>query len=129
MKYLKWLPMDDIPYGCADRIILRITEGDSEWIQDCAKKNYRLIVKRSAWQSAQDFSDKILDIPGKIEDTTEPGRIVFELSEKDTKLNLKKKAYYCQIIESNKSGEPAPKTVFMGYFKVRLMGVKGKANE
>lgn len=121
--YLDWQPMNDIIHARADKVVLRVTEGDSEWI-DCTSKKYKLIAKKEPWEDFTDFSGPLFIIDGVfpheatwLGEKNEPGRIVFNLSEKHTDLNTKKQSYFCRIIETDQDGKNA-RSVFMGKFKV-----------
>ena len=124
---LDWMPMNDIVHAHADKVVLRCTKGDSEWI-DCSSNQYKLVAKKEPWEDAADFSNAVFIINGVfpneaiwLGENNEPGRIVFELSKKDTSINPRKGNYYCRIIEMDNDGNN-PRTVFMGKFKVIMAG-------
>ncbi len=126
-RRLEWLPMNDIVCGHADKVVLRRTKGDSEWI-DCSNSKFILIAKKEPWLNLMDFTDALFKIDGVIPneatwlgENNEPGRVVFDLSESDTNLNPKRSAYYCRIIETNLDGSN-PRSAFMGKFRVVLAG-------
>lgn len=127
MNRLYWMRMLDIAHNEPDSIVLRVTTGDSEWI-DCTDKKFRLVVKASPWEDAADDGNAIISVPGvfpcigeDLDEENETGRIVFRLSAKDTDLNPTR-TYYCRILETNIDNEV--RTVFMGYFKVSNQGDK-----
>lgn len=126
-RRLEWLPMNDIVCGHADKVVLRRTKGDSEWI-DCSNSKFILIAKKEPWLNLTDFTDALFKIDGVIPneatwlgENNEPGRVVFCLSESDTNLNPKRSAYYCRIIETDLDGSN-PRSAFMGKFRVVLAG-------
>lgn len=111
---LHWLDMPDIVSGAREKIVLRFTTGDSDFV-DTSGFRYRLAIYNEPWF---DMSGKnLIDVDGVVESAGELGRIVFNLSPENTKLNPNKSRYYCRITEISITGENS-RVIFAGTFKV-----------
>ena len=65
MKRLPWFSMPDFHYAEADTVVLRMTEGNSEWV-DCSDKTYKLVAKTEPWRDYTDFSDALFTVTGEM---------------------------------------------------------------
>lgn len=113
---IHWLDMPEIVYGKPEKVILRVTAGDSEFI-DTTDSVYKLVVKKEAWFDPSDSTHILAKVSGELESSKELGRIVFRLGKEQTELNPTKR-YFCQIIKQSIANDNDIRVVFAGTFNV-----------
>lgn len=102
--------------GCVEKIAVTFTKNCNQL--DKTGKQFYLTAKTHPWDNVADDSDAVFKVTGLIPNPTkEPGRVEFYLGESDTYLDPTV-LYYCDIVETNISGPPQPRRVFIGNFNV-----------
>lgn len=101
--------------GCVQNIVVEFRE-KCEWIDKTNKKLY-LTAKTQPWDDDADDSDAIFKVVGTIPDTSEPGRVVFHLTEQQTYQNPDT-LYFCDIVETDSDGTSNANRVFIGTFNI-----------
>lgn len=105
-----------ISRGCVDNIVFLATNSDGSWIDKTGKYLY-LTCKTQPWDDDSDDSDAVFKVVGTIPNpTTEPGRVVFTLSESDTYQDPTV-PYFCDIVETDLDGDNANR-LFIGTFNI-----------
>lgn len=109
--------------GCVNTVVFLATNADGTWIDKTGKKLY-LTAKTEPWDSNNDDTDAVFKVEGTIPNpTSEPGRVVFTLSETDTYKDPDV-LYFCDIVETDTDGSNANR-LFIGNFNI----VPGPNNE
>lgn len=107
--------LNPINRGCVETIAVTFSKNCEQ--VDMTDKVFYLTAKTQPWDNDADDSDAIFKVVGTIPDSEkEPGRVVFNLSEKQTYLDPSV-TYYCDIVETDGAGNNA-RRVFIGYFNV-----------
>ena len=113
--------LEPIDRGCVNEIVFlaqkKVGEDKLEWIDKTNKKRY-LTAKTQPWDTVNDDSDAVFKKVGVIPDEdSEPGRVVFTLSESDSYLDPTI-PYYCDIVETDLDGTGNAHRLFIGSFMV-----------
>ena len=85
MPGLRPYELNPLNRGCVEKIVICFRK-NGQWV-DKTNKTLYLTCKTQPWDNVADDSDAIFKKTGVIPDTTEPGRIVFTLSETETYLD------------------------------------------
>lgn len=93
-----------IDRGCVNTIVLDITDESGNYISKLDKKLY-ITAKTQPWDKDADDSDAVFKVEGTIPSNTEPGRVVFTLSESDTYKDPGE--YFYDIVETDTDGTNA----------------------
>lgn len=102
--------------GCVQSVVFLAQRSDGSWINKTGKKLY-LTAKTKPWDNDASDYDAVFKVQGTIPNTsTEPGRVVFNLSESDTYLDPTVQ-YFCDIVETDSDGSNANR-LFIGTFNV-----------
>lgn len=115
MGALRPAKMVPLNRGCVEKIIVCFTK-DGEWIDKSNKKLY-LTAKDQPWDFDRDDSDALFKVIGTIPSATEPGRVLFTLTEEQTWLDPEN-VYFCDIVETDSDGTSNAQRVFIGSFNV-----------
>jgi hypothetical protein len=114
--------------GCVNKVVfdaVRVDDNCKETWIDKTNKRLFLTAKTKPWDNDADDSDAIFKIEGTIPDATnEPGRVVFQLSEKDTYQDPTI-PYFCDIVETDSDGASNAQRLFIGTFNI----IPGPNNE
>lgn len=109
--------LSPINRGCVNTIIFVSQRPCGEWIDKTNKKLW-LTCKLKPWDDVADDSDAIFKVEGVIPNpTSEPGRVVFTLSEKQCYLDPKP-IYFVDIVETDDDGTSNADRLFIGSFNV-----------
>jgi hypothetical protein len=101
--------------GCVQKIVVQFKQ-DGEWIDKTSKKLY-LTAKTQPWDEDADDSDATFKVIGTIPDSSEPGRVVFSLTEQQTYQDPTI-PYFCDIVETDSDGTSNANRVFIGSFYI-----------
>jgi hypothetical protein len=114
--------------GCVNKVVfdaVRVDDNCKETWIDKTNKRLFLTAKTKPWDNDADDSDAIFKIEGTMPDATnEPGRVVFQLSEKDTYQDPTI-PYFCDIVETDSDGASNAQRLFIGTFNI----IPGPNNE
>lgn len=119
MSTLRWIPLKKpIIRGKKNRIVLRFTEGDSEWLDASARK-FLMVVKSHEWNDdAVSATDILKRFYGSVPDAEEPGRVVFDLPAAECDFNERRRRYFYKIYSSTSMSFTDNTPVAQGYFEV-----------
>ena len=116
--------LSPINRGCVNTIVFLAQKPDGTWIDKTDKKLY-LTAKTQPWDTDADDSDAVFKVLGTIPNaTSEPGRVVFTLSEEQCYIDPTK-LYFVDIVETDLDGTSNAKRLFIGNFNV----IAGPNNE
>lgn len=115
MPGLRPYELNPLNRGCVEKIVICFRK-NGQWV-DKTNKTLYLTCKTQPWDNVADDSDAIFKKTGVIPDTTEPGRIVFTLSETETYLDPTQ-IYYVDIVETDDDGTSNAQRDFIGNFRV-----------
>lgn len=101
--------------GCVQSVVVQFKQ-DGEWIDKTNKKLY-LTAKTQPWDDDADDSDAVFKVIGTIPDSSEPGRVVFSLTEQQTYQDPTI-PYFCDIVETDSDGTSNANRVFIGGFNI-----------
>ena len=103
--------------GCVNTIVFLAKNEDGSWIDKTDKRLF-LTCKTQPWDNDPDDSDAVFKIEGVIPDAeSEPGRVVFTLSETDSYLDPSR-PYFVDIVETDTDGTSDANRLFIGNFNV-----------
>ena len=109
--------LSPINRGCVNTIVFLATNSEGSWIDKTNKKLY-LTCKTSPWDDDADDSDAVFKVIGTIPNpTTEPGRIVFTISESQSYLDPTQ-PYFVDIVETDLDSTANANRLFIGNFDV-----------
>lgn len=116
MPGLRPYELNPLNRGCVEKIVICFRK-NNKWI-DKTDKVFYLTCKTKPWDDVANDSDAIFKKVGVIPDETkEPGRVVFTLSETDTYLDPTK-MYFVDIVETDEDGDSNAQRDFIGNFRV-----------
>jgi len=102
--------------GCVETIAVTFAKNCKQI--DKTDKKFYLTAKTQPWDDDANDDDAVFKKEGTIPDPiNEPGRVVFELTEKDTYLDPDV-LYFCDIVETDIDGDSNAKRKFIGNFNV-----------
>ena len=102
-----------IDRGCVNTVIFNITDEKGNSLSKLDKKLY-LTAKTQPWDTDADDSDAIFKVEGTIPNTSEPGRVVFTLSEEDTYQDPTVDYFY-DVVETDLDGTNANRLALGGF--------------
>lgn len=102
---LRPFQLSPIDRGCVNTVVFEVVNEDGKYIDKTNKKIY-LTAKTQPWDKDADDSDAIFKVLGTIPNSSEPGRIVFTLSEEDTYQDPNVEYFY-DIVETDLDGTNA----------------------
>lgn len=108
--------LSPINRGCVNTIVFCVTNEKGEWIDKTNKKVY-LTAKTEPWDDDGTDSDAVFKVLGQIPDESEPGRVVFSLTEEQCYLDPNT-LYFCDIVETDGDGTSNANRLFIGSFNV-----------
>ena len=109
--------LSPINRGCVNTVVFLAQNEDGTWIDKTNKKLY-LTAKTEPWDDDADDSDAVFKVLGTIPNpTSEPGRVVFTLSEEDTYKDPSI-PYFCDIVEVDSDGTSNANRLFIGTFNI-----------
>lgn len=115
MNGLRVVRMNSLNRGCVERVVIVFTDENCKPISKANKALY-LTAKKKQWDLDKEDTSALFKIRGVI-DPSEPNRVVFNLTEKDTYLDANK-IYFCDIVETDSDGSSNARRVFLGSFEV-----------
>ena len=115
MNGLRVTRMNSLNRGCVERVVILFTDENCKPISKADKVLY-LTAKKKQWDLDKEDTSALFKIRGVI-DSSEPNRVVFNLTEKDTYLDANK-TYFCDIVETDSDGSSNARRVFLGSFDV-----------
>lgn len=115
MNGLRVIRMNSLNRGCVERVVMVFTDEDCKPISKADKVLY-LTAKKKQWDLDKEDTSALFKVKGAI-DPSEPNRVVFNLTEKDTYLDANK-TYFCDIVETDSDGSSNARRVFLGSFDV-----------
>lgn len=115
MNRLRVVRMNSLNRGCVERVVIVFTDENCKPISKADKVLY-LTAKKKQWDLDREDTSALFKIRGVI-DSSEPDRVVFNLTEKDTYLDANK-IYFCDIVETDSDGSSNARRVFLGSFEV-----------
>lgn len=115
MNGLRVVRMNPLNRGCVERVVIVFTDENCQPIAKTGKVLY-LTAKKKQWDLDKEDTTALFKIRGVI-DPSEPNRVVFNLTEKDTYLDANK-TYFCDIVETDSDGSYNARRVFLGSFEV-----------
>lgn len=101
--------------GCVNTVVFLATNEDGTWIDKTDKKLY-LTAKTQPWDTVADDSDAVFKVQGTIPDSSEPGRVVFTISESQSYKDADV-PYFCDIVETDTDGSNANR-LMIGTFNI-----------
>ena len=115
MNGLRVIRMNSLNRGCVERVVTLFTDENCQPITKAGKVLY-LTAKKKQWDLDKEDASALFKVRGVI-DPSEPNRVVFNLTEKDTYLDANK-TYFCDIVETDSDGSPNARRVFLGSFEI-----------
>ena len=94
-----------IDRGCVNTVVFEIVDEDGNY-ENRLDKRFYLTAKTQPWDTDADDSDAIFKVEGTFSSLTEPGRVVFTLSETDTYQDPDVEYFY-DIVQTNSDGTNA----------------------
>ena len=115
MNGLRVTRMNSLNRGCVERVVIVFTDENCQPILKTDKVLY-LTAKKKQWDLDKEDTSALFKVRGVI-DPSEPNRVTFNLTEKDTYLDANK-TYFCDIVETDSDGSSNARRVFLGSFEV-----------
>lgn len=115
MNGLRVIRMNSLSRGCVERVVILFTDENCQPITKAGKVLY-LTAKKKQWDLDKEDASALFKVRGVI-DPSEPNRVVFNLTEKDTYLDANK-TYFCDIVETDSDGSSNARRVFLGSFEI-----------
>lgn len=115
MNGLRVIRMNSLNRGCVERVVILFTDENCQPITKAGKVLY-LTAKKKQWDLDKEDASALFKVRGVI-DPSEPNRVVFNLTEKDTYLDANK-TYFCDIVETDSDGSSNARRVFLGSFEI-----------
>lgn len=114
--------LSPINRGCVNTVVFVAVAKENcdapETQIDKTKKRLFLTAKTQPWDDVANDSDAVFKVEGTIPNpTTEPGRVVFTLSEQDTYKDPTV-PYFCDIVETDLDGTSNANRLFIGTFNI-----------
>ena len=94
-----------IDRGCVNTVVFEIVDEDGNYENRLDKKFY-LTAKTQPWDTDADDSDAIFKVEGTFPSLTEPGRLVFTISESQSYQDPDVEYFY-DIVQTNSDGTNA----------------------
>ena len=112
---LRPLRLAPIDRGCVNTVVFDITDENGDYIDKLGKKFY-MTAKTQPWDDDADDSDATFKVEGSIPSNTEPGRIVFTLSESNTYQDPTV-PYFYDVVQTDSDGSNAQR-IALGSFNI-----------
>ena len=114
--------LSPINRGCVNTVVFVAVAKENcdapETQIDKTTKRLFLTAKTQPWDDVANDSDAVFKVEGTIPNpTTEPGRVVFALSEQDTYKDPTV-PYFCDIVETDLDGTSNANRLFIGTFNI-----------
>ena len=114
--------LSPINRGCVNTVVFVAVAKENcdapETQIDKTTKRLFLTAKTQPWDDVANDSDAVFKVEGTIPNpTTEPGRVVFTLSEQDTYKDPTV-LYFCDIVETDLDGTSNANRLFIGTFNI-----------
>ena len=115
---LQPIDLGQIFRGCVKTIVYDRVDNNGNYI-DLTSNNLYLTAKTVPWDTDADDSDAVFKVQGTIPNpTTEPGRVVFTLSEANTYQDPTVIPYYFDIVATDLDGTSNAETLAYGTFVI-----------
>lgn len=115
---LQPIQLDPIFRGCATTIVFERVDKNGYYI-DLTQNRFWLTAKTVPWDTDSDDSDATFKVEGVIDNQTEePGRVTFTLSETNTYQDPDVIPYYFDIIATDMDGTSNAKPMAYGTFTI-----------
>ena len=115
---LQPIDLGQIFRGCVKKIALERVDDDGKY-EDLTNKRLWLTAKTVPWDSSASDTTAVFKVEGSIPSpTTEPGRVVFNLSEANTYQDPAVVPYYFDIVATDSDGTSNAKPMAYGTFVI-----------
>ena len=115
---LQPIDLGQIFRGCVKTIAFEQVDKNGNY-EDLTFNKFYLTAKTTPWDTDADDSDAVFKVEGSFPNpSTEPGRVVFTLSETNTYQDPTVVPYYFDIVSTDQDGTSNAKTVAYGTFVI-----------